>query len=144
MRGESGECAGALGSVLLVEPARELREALGDELAALGFRVLEARDAPEAFAALKRAAVDLIVSELRGLSLDGVALLERLGRDGPPAVMMSRSGDVSTAVRSMRAGALDFVSLPTDLGELARRIAGLVGVAVGERRRRPASREIIR
>jgi DNA-binding NtrC family response regulator len=114
------------GSVLLVEPAREMREALGDELAALGVRVFEARDAPEAFATLKRAAVDLVVSELRGPSLDGVALLERLGRDGPPAVVMSRSSDVSTAVRSMRAGALDFVSLPTDLGELARRIAGLV------------------
>ena len=123
MRGESrGE---AVGSVLLVEPQREIRECLGDELTALGVRVLEAGDVAEALLALKRATVDLVVGDLAGPASHGVALVERLGRNGPPALVVSRSHDVSTAVRAMRAGALDFVPLPTDLRELARRIAEL-------------------
>jgi len=56
----------------------------------------------------------LIDSRLPGMQ--GIELLEKLRADGSslPAIMITGNGDVATAVRAMKAGALDFIEKPFD------------------------------
>lgn len=51
--------------------------------------------------------------------MGGLALLDRLKRDGAelPAIVVTGSGDVRTAVRALRAGAVDYIEKP--VGEAA-------------------------
>ena len=52
--------------------------------------------------------------------LDGLELLRRLKQGGfrGPVVVMTAHGDVPTAVRAMKAGAVDFIEKPFDDGAL--------------------------
>jgi two-component system CheB/CheR fusion protein len=52
--------------------------------------------------------------------MGGLALLERLKSEKAqlPAIMITGYGDVSTAVRAMKAGAVDFIEKPVDPDEL--------------------------
>jgi two-component system CheB/CheR fusion protein len=60
----------------------------------------------------------LVDASLPGMS--GVELLERLHADGRPlpAIVITGNGDVSIAVRAMKAGALDFIEKPVGAPEL--------------------------
>ena len=70
----------------------------------------------EALPSLTGAAVGCVLTDVRMPGLDGLQLLRRLQDHGLPwpVVVMTAHGDVSTAVRAMRAGAVDFVEKPFD------------------------------
>jgi len=70
----------------------------------------------EALPSLPEGAVGCVLTDVRMPGLDGLELLRRLKQRGfrRPVVVMTAHGDVSTAVRAMRAGALDFVEKPFD------------------------------
>jgi two-component system, LuxR family, response regulator FixJ len=93
-------------------------EAVRDSLAALlesaGYAVLTYPSA-EAFLA-KAPASDQACAlvDLRLPGMDGIALIERLAATDRllPAIMVTGHGDVPLAVRTMRAGAVDFVEKP--------------------------------
>jgi two-component system response regulator FixJ len=55
-----------------------------------------------------------VICEMRLPDMTGLELLEQLRQRHlrVPFIMMSRDGDVTTAVAAMRAGALDFVEKP--------------------------------
>lgn len=57
-----------------------------------------------------------VLTDVRMPALDGLELLRRLKKLGfrGPVVVMTAHGDVSTAVRAMKAGAADFVEKPFD------------------------------
>jgi DNA-binding NtrC family response regulator len=97
--------------ILVVDDRESVREVLREQLNDLGYGVLEAADGLEALALLKRAAIDLVVTDLRMPGLDGLGLLERLQPHGPPTLLFSAHGDVPTAVEAMRGGAIDFITL---------------------------------
>jgi len=63
--------------------------------------------------------------------LDGLELLSRLKQGGfrRPVVVMTAHGDVSTAVRAMKAGALDFVEKPFDDGALLAVVEAALGTS---------------
>lgn len=52
--------------------------------------------------------------------MDGLELLARMGERGIdlPVIVLTGYGDVSTAVRAMKAGAVDFIEKPIDEGQL--------------------------
>ena len=108
--------------ILVVDDRKSVREVLREQLNDLGYGVLEAADGLEALALLKRAAIDLVVTDLKMPGLDGLGLLERLQPNGPPTLLFSAHGDVPTAVEAMRGGAIDFITLPISAEALAERI----------------------
>ncbi|MFQ5698404.1 MAG: sigma-54-dependent transcriptional regulator [Myxococcota bacterium] len=108
--------------ILVVDDRASVREVLREQLSELGYAVLEASDGGEALMLLKRAPIDLVVTDLRMPGVDGMDLLRRIPRDGPPTLLFSAHGDVPTAVEAMREGAIDFVTLPLSGEALAERI----------------------
>ena len=68
----------------------------------------------EALPSFHEEAVGCVLTDVRMPGLDGLELLRRLKEGGfrRPVVVMTAHGDVSTAVRAMRAGAFDFVEKP--------------------------------
>ena len=115
--------------ILVVDDRAAVREVLREQLVELGYGVAEACDGEEALRKLKRGPVDLVVSDLRMPAMGGLELLEELKKDGIATVLFSAHADVPTAVDAMRGGAIDFITLPIDGQEFARRISAHVSHA---------------
>lgn len=100
--------------ILVVEDDSALREAVCDTLELAGQKTLPAAGGDEALQLLGRCAVALVVSDVRMLPMDGIALLKEIRNRFPhmPVVLMTAFADVDRAVEAMRAGACDFLLKP--------------------------------
>ncbi len=100
--------------ILVVEDDPNLREAVCDTLVLAGKSVLSAPGGHEAMAILAGRPVSLVVSDVRMMPMDGIALLKEIRTHWPhlPVVLMTAYADVDRAVEAMRAGACDFLLKP--------------------------------
>ena len=85
------------------------------------------------------AIIDLVMSELDGLHLQQ-ALIET-GSDRP-IIFLTGKGDVSTSVRAMKAGAVDFLTKPVQRDALFSAVARAANVDAVSREKRKESRSI--
>ena len=81
-----------------------------------GTRVIEARDQPEAVAALQTTHPAVVLSDLRLPEGDGFGVLRAAKELDPelPVVVMTAFGSIQDAVAAMQEGALDFLAKPVD------------------------------
>jgi DNA-binding NtrC family response regulator len=102
--------------ILLVEDKDSLRTMLRHALEAQGHQVLEARDEPEALAALRSSWPALVLSDLRLPNGDGLGVLRTAKSLDPaiPVIVMTAFGSIQDAVSAMKEGALDFLAKPVD------------------------------
>jgi DNA-binding NtrC family response regulator len=102
--------------ILLVEDKDSLRTMLRHALEAQGHTVVEARDQPEAAAALQTVRPGMVLSDLRLPDGDGFGVLRLAKELDPelPVVVMTAFGNVQDAVAAMKEGALDFLAKPVD------------------------------
>ena len=100
--------------ILVVEDDPNLREAVCDTLLLAGKTVVSAPGGNEALAVLAGQSVSLVVSDVRMMPMDGIALLKEVRAQWPhlPVVLMTAYADVDRAVEAMRAGACDFLLKP--------------------------------
>ena len=100
--------------ILVVEDDPNLREAVCDTLELAGHAVLSADGGVAALEVLSAHAVALVVSDVRMLPMDGIALLKEIRKRYPhlPVVLMTAFADVDRAVEAMRSGACDFLLKP--------------------------------
>ena len=120
----SGE---AMRQAYVVDDDAAFRRSLAALLEAAGWRV-EAFDSADAFAARAAALepgillLDLHLGAASGLDLieDGHGQMERFA-----VVMVTGAGEIETAVRSIKAGAVDFIEKPFDADELLGRLDGI-------------------
>jgi len=109
-----------LPTVFVVDDDRTMREALQELLQQHG-HAAEAYASGEAFLTADRPEREgcLVVDALMP-GMGGIALLERLNatHHGLPAIMITGHGDISMAVRAMKAGAADFLEKPIRPDEL--------------------------
>jgi DNA-binding NtrC family response regulator len=103
-------------SILLVEDKDSLRAMLKLALESQGHHVIEARDEPEAVAALKDFQPALVLSDLRLPKGDGMGVLRAVkDLDAElPVIVMTAHGSIQDAVEAMKKGALDFLAKPVD------------------------------
>ena len=103
-------------SILLVEDKDSLRAMLKLALESQGHRVIEARDEPEAVAALKDFQPALVLSDLRLPKGDGMGVLRAVKEVDAelPVIVMTAHGSIQDAVEAMKYGALDFLAKPVD------------------------------
>jgi DNA-binding NtrC family response regulator len=102
--------------VLVVEDRDALRTMLRLALETHGHTVVEARDQPDAEAALARTHPDVVITDLRLPGGDGLGVLRAVKAvdAAVPVVVMTAYGGIQDAVAAMRDGALDFLAKPVD------------------------------
>jgi two-component system response regulator FixJ len=111
----------------IVDDDEAFRKSLELLLKAHGWRV-EAFDSPKTFVA-RAAALDpgLLLLDLHLPGESGLELLEsRIAElDRFAVIMVTGAGEIQTAVRTIRAGAIDFIEKPFEAPELLERLEGL-------------------
>ena len=114
-----------MSEILIVddEPAIgwSLRELLTDE----GHAVTLATTVADAVAACRRRPPDTILLDVRLPGRDGISAIPELRAlaPGAPVIVMTAFGDLDTAVRTVAAGAFDYLVKPFDLAQVAAVVA---------------------
>ncbi len=111
--------------ILVVEDDTHLREAVCDTLELAGQAVISAAGGEEALRLLETQAVALVVSDVRMMPMDGIALLKEIRSRFPhlPVVLMTAFAEVDRAVEAMRSGACDFLLKPFEPKALLEHVA---------------------
>src|SRR6266699_466551 len=111
-------------TVLVVDDEKHTRDGLRRLLEG-DYDVYVAADIAGAMVVLEREHVDVLLTDLRLGSEDGMILIDRaLKMPRPPiCIMMTAYGSVDTAVEAMKRGAYDFVTKPLNLDKVELLIA---------------------
>jgi NtrC-family two-component system response regulator AlgB len=109
-----------MATLLVVDDDKNIRSHLCTYLRGAGHRVLDAADAPTALRLADSADIDLVLSDVRMVGMDGMALLTELRRRRPEAivVLMTAYASISGAIEAMREGAFHYLVKPFALDEL--------------------------
>lgn len=100
--------------ILVVEDDPSLREAIGDTLELAGRPYVAVDGGEQALKVLGEQAFSIVVSDVRMMPMDGIALLKEIRARLPhlPVVLMTAYAEVEKAVDAMRSGACDFLLKP--------------------------------
>lgn len=98
--------------ILVVDDDSGMRQSLVDLLEAADWRVDALPRATQVAEHLKHALPDVILSDIRMPQMTGMELLQSLGPDAPPMVLISAHGDIPMAVEAMQSGAYSFLEKP--------------------------------
>jgi DNA-binding response OmpR family regulator len=108
----------AHGTLLVVDDNEANRDVLARHLGRLGYAVERAEDGYQALAMIAEAELDLVLLDIMMPGLDGHQVLERLKADARtrdiPVIVISALDDLSSVVRSIEAGAADYLTKPFD------------------------------
>ena len=123
-----------MATILIVDDEEIHARALGRFFDRRGHTCEVVISAPAALAAVRAGRPHLVLLDMRLGEVDGLETLREMRELEPtlPVVVMTGFGSVETAVRAMKAGALDYVQKPMDLEELEL----VVTRALGEMRTR--------
>ena len=118
-------------TVLVVDDDKILREIIGTNLELGGFDVLSAPDGPSALALLDDRIPDVVVLDVVMPLMDGYATLGRIRRHAtashiPVIVLTSGGTDTTEPVKSLEAGADDFIAKPFSPQEMLARVRAKV------------------
>jgi two-component system response regulator FixJ len=128
-------------TVYVVDDDAAVRRSLERLLDAAGFRVVS-YDLPLAFLeAAPGLSAGCVLLDVRMPGMDGLEVQARLIRLGVslPVIVMTGHGDVQSAVRAMKAGAVDFIEKPYDDDTLLNAIEAALAKASRPTREREAA-----
>ena len=111
----------AMGSVLVVDDERSMREFLAICLKREGHEVTVADSAASALESLAAHPVDIVVTDLKMPGdLDGLGLLERVKKQesSPEVIVVTAFSTTETAIRAMKNGAYDYLTKPFKVDEI--------------------------
>ena len=125
--------------ILVVDDENLTRRTLSVALQDEGYEVETAANGYEGLAALDRTPADVVLTDLRMPSMDGLTFLKEVRRRAPESavIVMTAFASVDTAIQAMRLGAADYLTKPLRSEELLLRVRRLVeeGERLGELRR---------
>jgi two-component system response regulator HydG len=132
-----------MGRILVVDDQRNMRATLALMLRAAGYDVDEASDGANGVELGSKGAYDIILTDLRMGTLDGLTVLRAVRESSPntEVIIMTAFGTIESAVEAMRLGAFDYIQKPFSEEELLtkvqralerRRLAGHVELLTNE------------
>lgn len=106
--------------ILIVDDEEAIREVVSTLLEAQGYDCATLSNGILACEFLKKDSVDLVLSDMVMPEMDGLSLLEWIGKnDGDiPVVMVTAMHDISTALEAIRRGAYDYILKPFEKDQL--------------------------
>ena len=114
--------------ILIVDDEKLIRKTLEAQLCDEGYAVSAAENGFRALEILGRESIDVVITDLRMPSMDGLEFQRRLRAQWPETalIFMTAFGTVDSAVTAMREGAADYLSKPLNAEELLIRLERLV------------------
>ena len=111
-------------SVLVVDDEEPIRNALKKFLTQQGYDVVTAASGEDALRVMQRQKVSVVLLDVRMPGQSGIELVPHLLEAEPAAaiLMLTAVNDATTAALCMQRGALDYLTKPIDLSDLARAI----------------------
>ena len=106
-------------SLLLIDDDADVLRAVGDYFERIGFEVYRETSGERGLDTFARLRPDVVLLDLHLPDLGGLEVLERLRGAGAAVILLTRQGDIATAVRAMQLGAEHFLTKPVDMGHLA-------------------------
>jgi two-component system response regulator HydG len=106
--------------VLIVDDDPTFSLMLKSFLGNKGFEVKEVFSAASALKAAGEQTFDIILTDLRLPDFDGIELIDKLKKKNPevPSILMTRYGDIRSAVTAIKSGAFDYITKPVNPDEL--------------------------
>ena len=103
-----------MAKILVVDDSEFMRKVLRNILEAGGHKVIEAKSADEAFERFSKDHADVITMDIVMPDKDGIEAVKRLRDFDAKAkiIMISALGHQKTVMRSLEAGAVDFIIKP--------------------------------
>ncbi|UCD89194.1 MAG: sigma-54-dependent Fis family transcriptional regulator [Desulfobacterales bacterium] len=103
-------------TILIVDDEKNYPLILSAVLEEEGFETFTANSGIEALEILKNADVDLVLTDMKMPSMDGMELLEKIKLEDEdlPVIMMTAHGTVDKAVEAMQKGAYSYILKPFD------------------------------
>jgi two-component system response regulator FixJ len=128
--------------VHIVDDDAAVRRALVRLLKSVGFATIAYETAQEVLDAAASLTSGCILLDVQMPRMGGLELLARLGElgIGLPVIVVTGHGDVPTAVRAMKAGAVDFIEKPIDEAQLFAAIDAALAEEKSAARDRAAAR----
>lgn len=121
-----------MGSIVVVEDDQHIRAAVANVLAGLGHDVAAARTAMEGLDLIVRRGPDVVVLDLGLPDLDGTELLRMIRSVSEvPVVIITARDDEAEIVRTLDAGADDYVVKPFTTEQLAARVRAVLRRTAG-------------
>ncbi len=113
-----------LSPILVVEDHPKIRAEISHTLNAAGFQVETVSSGSEAFERSSAAVYSLVIADENASGADGLELLASVKHKFPrtPVVMMTANGSVQNAVKTMQAGAADYLLKPFAAETLAKTV----------------------
>ncbi|MEK8035375.1 MAG: sigma-54 dependent transcriptional regulator [candidate division NC10 bacterium] len=106
--------------VLVVDDEKSMRELLAITLERQGYEVSVAEDGEAAIETVRRDGFDVVITDLRMPSADGLQVLRATKEHTPETVVIviTAVGSTETAVEAMKLGAYDYITKPFKLDEI--------------------------
>jgi len=107
-------------TILIVDDEKNIREGISEVLQSPDRRIFLAKNGFQAEEIIRTNAVDLVLSDLKMPSMNGLELLRRVQAISPTTIfiIMTAYGSVDTAVKAIKEGAYDYLTKPINIDQL--------------------------
>jgi signal transduction histidine kinase len=107
-------------TILLVDDEEDIRAVLDMTLSDMGYHVLTAENGEAALALFIDKKPELVLTDIKMPTMDGIELLKRIKRENPDAevIMITGHGDMNLAIKSLKNEATDFITKPINVDAL--------------------------
>jgi two-component system, NtrC family, response regulator PilR len=114
--------SGRTDKILVVDDQQSMREFLEIMLTKEGYQVCVAEDGEHACEILDKETFDLVITDIRMRSINGIGVLKKVKDRSPGAmvILISAFATPETAVEAMKEGAYDYIPKPFKVNDLKR------------------------
>lgn len=112
-------------NILIVDDDKDILKLISMRLNAAGYATVTANNGAEAMSAIILQRPDLVISDLRMPTMDGMTLLDAIQQSHPslPVIMLTAQGSIPDAVNATQRGVFSFLTKPFDSQALLQQVA---------------------